>query len=128
VKIWRMTWGELVRRLRKTTSYPIVFEREDSGAVSAYVPGLPLYAAADTPARAERAIRRLLAAYLDDRASHRKPLAAPRTTIRVARVTTGQPPVVRIVGIAALLGHARSAAKAAAARRNGARGGRPRSK
>jgi len=110
-----------------TTSYPIVFEREDSGAVSAYVPGLPLYAAADTPARAERAIRRLLAAYLEDRASHRKPLAMPRTTIKVARVTTGgQPPVVRIVSIAALLGHARSAAKAAAARRNGARGGRPR--
>ena len=37
-------------------------ETEDDGAVSAYVPGLPVYAAADTHARAERAIRGLLEA------------------------------------------------------------------
>ena len=29
-----------------TMLYPIVLETEDSGAVSAYVPGLPVYAAA----------------------------------------------------------------------------------
>ena len=39
-----------------TQLYPIVLETEDSGAVSAYVPGLPVYAAADTHAKAERAM------------------------------------------------------------------------
>ena len=32
-----------------TMLYPIVLETEESGAVSAYVPGLPVYAAAETP-------------------------------------------------------------------------------
>ncbi len=109
-----------------TTSYPIVFEVEDDGAVSAYVPDLPVYAAADSPTQAERAIRRLLAAYLDEQALRGKQLPEPRTTVKVARVTIGRrEPVVRIVSAAALLGHVRSAAKAAASRRNGARGGRP---
>jgi hypothetical protein len=31
-----------------TMLYPIVLETEESGAVSAYVPGLPVYAAADS--------------------------------------------------------------------------------
>ena len=35
-----------------TQLYPIVLETEDSGAVSAYVPGLPVYAAADTCTKA----------------------------------------------------------------------------
>jgi predicted RNase H-like HicB family nuclease len=110
-----------------TTSYPVVFETEESGAVSAYVPGLPLYAAADTAEQAERAIRGLLAAYVEDRSSRREQLPASRTTVKVARVTTGrQGPVVGIVSAAALLGHLRSAAKAAASQANGARGGRPR--
>ena len=109
-----------------TNSYPIVFEVEDDGAVSAYVPDLPVYAAADSPKEAERAIRRLLGAYLEERALRRQQLPAPRTTVKVARVTIGRrEPVVEIVSAAALLGHARSAAKAAASRRNGARGGRP---
>ena len=43
-----------------TTYYPIVIETETSGAVSAYVPGLPVYAAADTRLKAEHAIRALL--------------------------------------------------------------------
>ena len=34
-----------------TMLYPVVLETEDSGAVSAYVPGVPLYAAAETHAR-----------------------------------------------------------------------------
>ena len=37
-----------------TILYPIVLETEDSGAVSAYVPGLPVYAAAETLAKAAR--------------------------------------------------------------------------
>lgn len=46
-----------------TNYYPIVFETEVSDAVSAYVPGLPVYAAADSRAKAESAIREVLAAY-----------------------------------------------------------------
>ena len=46
-----------------TLLYPIVLETEESGAVSAYVPGLPVYAAADSHAKAERAIRAVLAEY-----------------------------------------------------------------
>ncbi len=37
--------------------YPIVLETEDNGAASAYVPGLPVYVATDSHAKAERAIR-----------------------------------------------------------------------
>jgi hypothetical protein len=40
-----------------TIHYPIVLETESSGAVSAYVPGLPVYAAAGSRTKAERAIR-----------------------------------------------------------------------
>ena len=42
-----------------TKLYPIVLETEDNGAVSTYVPGLPVYAAADSHATAERVIRDL---------------------------------------------------------------------
>jgi hypothetical protein len=40
-----------------TICYPIVLETEMNRAVSAYVPGLPVYAAADSQSNAERAIR-----------------------------------------------------------------------
>ena len=43
-----------------TMLYPIVLETEESGAVSAYVPGLPVHAAAETHVKAERAIRAVL--------------------------------------------------------------------
>jgi hypothetical protein len=63
-----------------TMLYPIVLETEDSGAVSAYVPGLPVYAAAETHAKAERAIRALLTEYL-----HAHPATRPDARVRVAR-------------------------------------------
>ena len=63
-----------------TVLYPIVLETEASGAVRAYVPGLPVYAAAETPAKAERAIRDVLAAYLE---AH--PASRPEARVRVAR-------------------------------------------
>ena len=47
-----------------TTYYPIVLDVEASSAVSTYMPGLPVYAAADTRAQAEQAIRATLTAYL----------------------------------------------------------------
>ena len=45
--------------------FAVVFEKEATGAV-AFIPGLPLYAAADTRRQAAKAIRELLAAYLVD--------------------------------------------------------------
>ena len=63
-----------------TVLYPIVLETENSGAVSAYVPGLPVYAAGDSHAKAERAIRAVLTAYLQ---AH--PDSRPDVRVRVAR-------------------------------------------
>jgi hypothetical protein len=91
-----------------TMLYPIVLETEESGAVSAYVPGLPVYAAADTHAKAERAIRTLLTEYL-----HAHPATRPDARVRVARFTNRGKKTVDIVGVAALLGGKRTAAKRA---------------
>jgi predicted RNase H-like HicB family nuclease len=102
-----------------TTYYPIVLETETSGAVNAYVPGLPVYAAADTRAKAQQAIRETLAAYLE---AH--PETAPTSDVQVARVSDGSH--VDLVGVGALLGAGRSRRKARASQRNGRLGGRPR--
>lgn len=104
-----------------TSYYPIVIETEATGAVSAYVPGLPVFAAADSRAKAEQAIRQTLAAYLE---AH--PDSVPTSDVRVARVSGGQQAAVRIVGIGALLGSGRSRRKARASQSNGRLGGRPR--
>src|SRR5687767_15980709 len=104
-----------------TRHYPVVLEIEASGAVSAYVPGLPVYAAADSHAKAERAIREVLSAYLE---AH--PGTKSRAQVRVARFSDRSPLRMEIVGPAALVGARRSAAKARAARANGRLGGRPR--
>ena len=104
-----------------TLLYPIVLETEDSGAVSAYVPGLPVYAAAETHAKAERAIRTVLTAYLE---AH--PDSRPDARVRVARFSTTARTKVDIVGPAALVGAHRSTTKAHASRENGRLGGRPR--
>lgn len=103
-----------------TVLYPIVFETETSGAVSAYVPGLPVYAAADSQAKAERAIRAVLAEYLDEH-----PETEPGTRVRVARVSDRGKVRVNVVSVAALVGAKRSDAKARASRANGRLGGRP---
>ncbi len=104
-----------------TVHYPIVLETETSGAVSAYVPGLPVYAAADSRAKAERAIRAVLTAYLE---AH--PGSRSYAQVRVARISDRQKTKVEIVGVAALVGARRSATKARASRANGRLGGRPR--
>ena len=104
-----------------TTYYPIVIETEASGAVSAYVPGLPVFAAADTRTKAEQAIRETLAAYLEAHPNH-----VPTSDVRVARVSDGQRSKVHIVGVGALLGTGTSRRKARASQLNGRLGGRPR--
>jgi predicted RNase H-like HicB family nuclease len=104
-----------------TMHYPIVFETEENGAVSAYVPGLPVYAAADSQAKAERAIRAVLTEYL-----HEHPDTHPDARVRVARVSDRGKARVSVVGVAALVGAKSSDAKARASRANGRLGGRPR--
>ena len=104
-----------------TVHYPIVLEIEASGAVSAYVPGLPVYVAADSHTKAERAIRAVLTAYLK---AH--PGSRSDAQVRVARFSDRQKTKVHIVGVAALVGARRSATKARASRVNGRLGGRPR--
>ena len=104
-----------------TMLYPIVLETEASGAVSAYVPGLPVYAAADSHAKAERAIRLVLTDYLN---AH--PDSRPGARVRVARVSDRGKTRISIVGVAALVGAKSSDAKVHASRANGRLGGRPR--
>jgi predicted RNase H-like HicB family nuclease len=103
-----------------TLLYPIVLEAEDNGSTSAYVPGLPVYAAADSAAKAERAIRAVLTAYLE---AH--PDSRPGARVRVARFSDKGMKKLDIVGVAALVGARRSATKARASRANGRLGGRP---
>jgi hypothetical protein len=103
-----------------TMLYPIILETEESGAVSTYVPGLPVYAAADSHTRAERAIRAVLTAYLEAHPGRRSD-----AQVRVARFSDRHRTKVDIVGVAALVGARRSATKARASRANGRLGGRP---
>jgi predicted RNase H-like HicB family nuclease len=104
-----------------TMLYPILLETENSGAVSAYVPGLPVYAAAETHAKAERAIRGVLTEYLN---TH--PASRPDARVLVAQFSDSGKRKIEIVSVAALVSAHRSVTKARASRTNGRLGGRPR--
>jgi predicted RNase H-like HicB family nuclease len=109
-----------------TQYFLVVVEQEDNGSFSAWIAGLPgVYAAADTAAMAKRGIRNALAAHLRaiepaGGAPHRK------AEVMVLRYETTPRPALRFAGLGALMGRGSSAAKIAAARCNGRKGGRPR--
>ena len=111
-----------------THHFPIVIEQEANGTWSAWVAGLPgVYAAADTLARAKRAIKAAVTAHLDALAkAGRLPRGgAELIVLRYEGHARPKRRQVRFVGLGALLGRTTSEAKAAAARRNGRKGGRP---
>jgi predicted RNase H-like HicB family nuclease len=114
--------------MTRRAHFAVVFLYEDNGTVSAYLPDLPgVYATGDTLGGARRGIRQALAGYLEEMVTHRWHLPARRADVAVARVETlASGRRVSLVGAGALLGRRTSAAKAAASRANGARGGRPR--
>ena len=77
-----------------------------------------MYAAADTHAKAERAIGALLKEYLHAHPAHRS-----NARVRVARFSDTGKRGVDIVGVAALVGAQRTGPKARASRKNGRLGG-----
>lgn len=113
-----------------TSHYPIVLEHEPNGTVSAYVVGLPgVFAAADSERTAAGAIRSALKAHFAGLDTVRAKRPSTKASLRVAKVTYTKgrsDPDIGFVGLGALLGRTRSAAKARAARTNGRKGGRPR--
>jgi predicted RNase H-like HicB family nuclease len=113
--------------MEMTQYFPVVVEREDNGTFSAWVAGLPgVYAAADSMGAAKRGLREALGAHLRALEEFGQQPRSEAAEVAVLRYTPTRRPHLRFAGVGALLGRTTSTAKAAAARRNGRKGGRPR--
>jgi hypothetical protein len=107
-----------------THYFATIVEQESNGTWSAWVPGLSVYAAADTRAKVKSAIRSALAAHLVKCEDIPKPnvdvlVLRSDTSINRARMA------IKYVGLGAMMARRSSPAKTAAARLNGLKGGRP---
>ena len=112
-----------------TQHYPVVVERESNGTFSAWVAGLPgVYAAANTAAVAKRSIRSALAAHIEalNQLGREPDPQADVVVLRYDSRARTRREGLRFVGLGALMGRKTTSVKAAAARRNGRKGGRPR--
>ena len=129
-----MTWAEVIRKLKAAGFIEVRSGKGSHLLLKHPTSGKEVWVAVHTKkdagrlgnrilreAKAERAIRDVLTAYLE---AH--PTSRPDARVRVARFSDRGKTKVAIVGVAALVGAQRSAAKARASRRNGRLGGRPR--
>jgi predicted RNase H-like HicB family nuclease len=111
----------------KATHFTAVFETEKNGTISAWIVGVSgVYASADNQEQARAAIAEALDAHLVALEALGKTVEVTADTALLRLERKRLSAMLTYVGPGALLGRSRSRAKTIAARKNGAKGGRPR--